>query len=125
MARIEFSKATKQAAKDRSGGVCEAEGHLYGHHQGVRCGEDMTVKGYRYDHVNPVEQSQDANLSNCLAVCPDCHLFKTRTRDIPMLAKGKRIAEKRAGLRPTSRPMPGSKASGLRKRMDGTVERRT
>lgn len=125
MSRIEFSKDVKKQARARSGDACEAEGPLYGHRPGVRCGEDMRTKGYRYDHINPVEQSQDATLGNCLVVCPTCHDFKTRTRDIPMLAKGRRIAEKREGLRPSSRPMPCGRNSPLKKKMNGEVVRRT
>jgi len=41
------------------------------------------------------------------------------------MAKADRVLKKNFGLKPKGRPMPGSKASGLRKRMDGTVERRT
>lgn len=125
MARIEFTRATKEAAWDRSGGACEADGAAYGLPPGVRCGENMTVKGVEYDHINPVEQSQDARLENCLAVCPTCHRWKTGHRDIPMLAKGKRqrntVTRTRRG---SSRPMAGSKASGWKKPMNGPAERR-
>ena len=80
-----------------------------------------------YDHINPVEQSQDAELGNCLAVCPACHHFKTNKRDKPKLAKGRHQALTVTKAKPPRRhqPMAGSKASGFRKRMDGTVERRT
>ncbi len=124
MARIEFTGKVKQAAWDRSGGACEASGALYGHRPGVRCRNDLKTKGVEYDHINPVEQSQDAELSNCLAVCPDCHKWKTGKRDLPMLAKGKRQRATITKTRRASRPMAGSKASGWKKPFNGPAERR-
>jgi len=64
-------------------------------------------------------------LENCRAICPSCNRFKTGKIDIPMIAKTVRQQDKAAGIRGKSRPMPGSKASGWKKRMDGSVERRT
>jgi hypothetical protein len=75
------------------------------------------------------------------------HRKRTAKLDVPAIAKGKRITKKEAAHkarmaeklllvdvrgdmadRPKpkwpSRPMPGSKASSLRRRMDGRVERR-
>lgn len=124
MARIEFSKATRSAAWDRSGGACEAEGPRYGLPPGVRCGADLTVKGIIYDHWDPVEQSQDATLANCVCACPACNRFKTSKIDIPMLAKGKRIFEKSVGLRKTKQPFPGSRDSKFKRHVDGSVSRR-
>ena len=65
------------------------------------------------------------SLENCAAVCVKCHAFKTRNHDIPKAAKTVRQQDKARGTKkPQRRPMPGSKASGLEKRMDGSVERR-
>lgn len=67
------------------------------------------------------------------------HDAKTYTKDIPEVAKQDRLAPQQAEFRkrllakagqgrappkkkPKSRPMPGSRASGVRKRMNGTVE---
>jgi 5-methylcytosine-specific restriction enzyme A len=55
-----------------------------------------------------------------------CHARQTAELDIPLIAKTKRIRARHIGARaPSAHPMPGSKASGLRRRMNGTVERRT
>jgi hypothetical protein len=53
-----------------------------------------------------------------------CHKSKT-VDDVKKIARAKSIEDKRKGFK-VSRypPIPGSKRSGLRKRMDGTVERR-
>jgi len=54
----------------------------------------------------------------------ECHKRKTKN-DQKVIAKIKRIILKRTGgKRRRSRPMPGTKASGWRKRMNGDVERR-
>lgn len=54
-----------------------------------------------------------------------CAREKTR-KDMAAIAEAKRREAKHIGAtRKTSRPLSGSKASGLRKRMNGTVERRT
>jgi len=69
------------------------------------------------------------------------HREKTARVDVPQIAKTKRITKEHeafqsrllaktgqtedAGVRKRKgKPLPGTKASGLRKRMDGTVERR-
>ncbi len=54
-----------------------------------------------------------------------CHKEKT-PEDVHLLAKAKRRRAKHIGIKPhTSRPIPGSRASGLRKKFNGQVERRT
>lgn len=54
-----------------------------------------------------------------------CAKEKTR-KDMGAIAQAKRREAKHIGAeRKTSRPIPGSKASSLRKRMNGNVERRT
>jgi hypothetical protein len=49
---------------------------------------------------------------------------KDVTQDNPRMQKADRVLKKDFGLRTKVRPMPGSKLSGLRKRIDGTVVRR-
>ena len=58
-----------------------------------------------------------------LVITKKCHRIITdeRRREID---KTRRISEKNAGVRKRKgRPMPGTRASGIRKRFDGTVER--
>lgn len=110
MARSEFTKRTKLAALARAGEVCE---------------ECLLRPVAEFDHAIPAAIGGGNDLANCVALCRRCHANKTRKRDVPQIAKSKRIAEKRAGVRKSKRPMPGSRASGWRKRMDGTTERRT
>lgn len=87
MSRKEFTRKTKDAAWERSGGACEGSGPLYGLAPSVRCGDDLTVKGVEYDHIDMDANSKDNSLENCCACCPACHLFKTTKHDIPKAAK--------------------------------------
>jgi len=62
--------------------------------------------------------------SNLAPVLVEPHKEKTR-RDVAIKAKIARQRNKHLGIKSKKRPMFGSRASGWRKRMDGTVERRT
>lgn len=53
----------------------------------------------------------------------ECHKPKT-ARDVSEMAKGKRIRERNLGIKRSARPMMGSRASGFKIKMDGSVERR-
>jgi 5-methylcytosine-specific restriction enzyme A len=61
--------------------------------------------------------------SNLAPALRDKHREKTAA-DVAEKSMIRRKRAKHLGIRKPSRPMPGSKASGFRKRMDGTVERR-
>lgn len=98
MGRAEFSKATKRAAYDRSGELCEAVGSLYGLPPGQRCNMPLS-RGVEYDHIDLEANSHDASLENCAAVCPPCHRIKTTTHDIPKAAKTLRQQDKARGIR--------------------------
>ncbi len=91
MTRLEFSKATRKAALMRSGGICEAMGAVYGLEPEIRCTASLAF-GVEFDHYPKSALDEDSNgLDNCVACCPAHHKHKTRTYDIPMQAKGRRI----------------------------------
>lgn len=112
--RHEFTKATKESAWKRCGGKCE------------ECGKQIrSGHGPEYDHIIEAWLGGSADLENCAVLCAHCHSKKTATQSIPQIAKTKRVISKRIKAdRPSRRPMPGSKASGLKKHMDGSVSRR-
>jgi 5-methylcytosine-specific restriction protein A len=97
MTRTEFSKATKRAALERSGQICEARGKLYSLHPGERCGKHLSW-GVEFDHVIACSNGGDNSLDNCLAICPACHGWKTRNLDTPRAAKIKRQSDKHKGV---------------------------
>ncbi len=121
--RLEFTKSVKLEMYRRAGGpgnVC-CEG----------CGVPLKGKPFDYDHQ--LEEWERENIAHGLRAPLNaadgkllgrdcCHKPKT-ARKAGERAHGKRLVEKAARCASKSRPMPGSKASGLRKRMNGTVER--
>ena len=77
-----------------------------------------------YETLHPFTDGKPT-LENCEVLCGCCHREKTAQEDVPRMAKADRARRKiMDGEKRKSRPIPGSKASGWRKRMDGTVERR-
>lgn len=99
---------------------------MFDDHKGVcvicNFGIDHTER-WRDEHIRPLALGGSNDLSNRGPAHERCSKAKDKT-DIRSIAKAKRQRSKHLGIKRTSRPMPGSKASGFRKRMDGTVERR-
>jgi 5-methylcytosine-specific restriction protein A len=121
--RREFSAPTKRAALERSEGRCEGVGVLYGLKPRLRCNAPLN-RGKIFDHVTADALGGEPTLENCLVICPTCNAVKTHKGDTPRIAKMKRQRDDHLGIKSrSSRPMPGSKGSGLRRRMDGTTWR--
>jgi hypothetical protein len=96
--RYEFSKPVKREALKRSGGFCEAVGKAYGLPSGQRCNAPLS-HGVEFDHYPvPATERDSDSLDNCVACCKTCHAFKTRTLDIPVQAKTKRVSDKHTGV---------------------------
>jgi 5-methylcytosine-specific restriction protein A len=108
--RQEFSAKTKAQAFERSGGHCE------------ECTAKLYPGKIAYDHVIPDGLHGDNSLGNCAVLCVACHGKKT-PGDVANIARAKRRQRRHIGIKRNSRPLAGSKASGLRKRMNGTVEK--
>jgi 5-methylcytosine-specific restriction endonuclease McrA len=99
MSRTEFTRSTKRAALDRSGLKCEASGPRYGFKEGQRCNCSLSL-GVQFDHAVPDALGGDNSLENALAICVQCHKFKTRN-DIKQIRKSDRQRDKATGvLRP-------------------------
>ena len=115
--RAEFSKKTKAEAFLRDGGCC------------VECGAKLHSETTEYDHIKPCALGGDNSLDNCQCLCCDCHKGKTKG-DVKTIAKTKRQYNKANGIttrrkaKIPSRPFAGSRASGWKKKLDGSVERR-
>ena len=121
--RYEFSKQTKRAALKRSDQLCEAVGAVYGLEPGQRCHAPLS-RGVEFDHypVPATERDRDG-LENCVACCPTCHKHKTRTFDIPVQAKTKRVSDAHLGVTKKS-GFATNRNGAFKKKMDGTVVRR-
>lgn len=104
MPRHNFSAAVKKAAKLRAAGRCEASGEVYGLEPGQRCNALLQGKRVEIDHY-PIPATDEGSdvLSNAVTCCVKCHSHKTANYDIPMQAKGKRLALRAEGIRPPSK----------------------
>lgn len=110
MARAEFSKPVRRAAKERANGNCEAVGPWYGLPEGKRCNAIIT-RYVEFDHIILEANSHDNSLENCACVCIPCHRVKTAKHDTPLAAKTVRQQDKDSGV---SRPKGFWKPEGYK-----------
>lgn len=103
--RQNFPKSVQRAALDRSGGICEAIGPLYGHAPNVRCVAKLT-KSKNFDHVNGDSNGGKPTLANCAVTCPSCNQHKNNKTDTPRAAKGLRQQDKNRGIKKAKVPIP-------------------
>jgi len=90
------------------------------------CGEriDGTREPWIIEHCRPLGLAGSNEHSNLGPAHRDCADAKT-SDDVRRISKAKRVKQKHIGIKKTqSRPIPGSKASGWKKKFDGTWERR-
>lgn len=121
--RHEFPKPVKREALKRSNFLCEGEGPLYGLAEGKRCNASLT-RGVEFDHRIPDGLGGEPTLENCIAICCDCHRYKTKN-DVSRIAKMKRQRDRNMGIKKRKGPpMAGSRDSLFKRKMDGTIERR-
>jgi 5-methylcytosine-specific restriction endonuclease McrA len=83
--RQEFSEKVKVAAFERARGRCE------------RCTALLAGSNRpQYDHSTPDAVDGPPTLANCVVLCRNCHGRKTSEKDVPEIAKTKRIRAKHA-----------------------------
>jgi len=97
---------------NRNGGIC----HLCS--MKIDAGQEWDVS-----HDTPLEMGGADEGDNLKPAHRRCHRHHTATVDVPVIRKTQRKEAKHLGARKSARPIPGSKASGIRKRMSGKVER--
>jgi 5-methylcytosine-specific restriction protein A len=115
MSRKSLTSAQRVRIFDAGAGLC----HFCGCKIHAERGEAWDVS-----HVIPLEAGGPDELHNMQPAHRTCHRKHTAEIDAPRIAKTKRQRQKHLGIRhPTVRPLPGSRASGIRKRMSGEVER--
>lgn len=97
---------------ERAGGKCQE--------CGVKIRQGMV---WECDHVVALVNGGANAESNLECVCKPCHGLRTR-EDVAEKATLAKKRKKALGVsKSRSRPMPGTRASGIRKRMNGTVEK--
>ena len=137
--RLNFPKDIRRAALERSGGYCECVGPDYGLPLGKRCNAPLS-KGIHFEHIIADSIGGKPHLTNCLASCPKCNLYKADHIDKPRAAKVKRQSDKHHGILSSKAHIanrgfaktslksrePGPKETQIRmlkNRIDGTVIR--
>lgn len=96
---------------DRAGWCCEWCGRRLSPHNPPE-----------FDHATALVNGGENRETNLRVLCRDCHGGKTRAD----VAEKSAVARKRAkhlGFAPRKRLVPGSRGSGFRKKLDGTVIR--
>jgi len=90
------------------------------------CQSKISVgKSWDIDHILPLALGGTNEPTNLQILCKPCHKAKTTQSDIPAIAKAKRRRAKHIGARsPTIRPIPGSRNSPWKKKIDGTLVKR-
>lgn len=91
--RREFSKQVRRDAFMRANGQCEGKPY------GERCCVRLTLGKYHYDHDIPDALGGEPVLENCVVLCIACHKDKTATKDVPAIAKTKRIQDRQKGIK--------------------------
>lgn len=87
------------------------------------CGNALVAGHFEFDHIQALEHDGDNAPDNWRAICTSpCHKQKTKA-DHQARSKRDRIAV--GGRQRKGAPMPGTRASGWKRNMDGTVERRS
>lgn len=112
--RAKISTRARLAVWEAHGGICCICGRK------IEAGEKWIA-----EHVRALELGGADDQSNLAPAHESCAREKTRD-DHRRAAKAKRVKARHVGAKaPSKRPMPGSRASGWKRKMDGTWERRT
>lgn len=115
MKRREFTLKTKRAGFDRCKGFCEL------------CDTYLLPGTEQYDHITPAGLGGSNQLDNLQVLCWPCHSDKTHRKggDRSKMYKADRQKKAHEGTKKRKgRPIPGSRDHYLKKKIDGTVERR-
>jgi 5-methylcytosine-specific restriction protein A len=114
MTRTNFTKPTRRDAFARAAGHCEAA-RVNAAYPGLLpdCKAKLQRGRFRYDHIVPDWIGGPASLENCAVLCDCCDKIKTGTRDIPAIAKTKRLQDAEMGIKSPTKKI---QSAGFRKR---------
>jgi 5-methylcytosine-specific restriction endonuclease McrA len=112
MTRRHIGPRERLAIFAAAGGMC--------HICGVKI--DGTRDRWDIEHVIPLAMGgdEDTGSDNLQPACASCHRGKTAT-DLGALAKAKRVEAKHLGAKRSRSPIPGSKGTPWKRKLDGTT----
>jgi len=114
MTRRSISATRRLRIFEAAGGKCHICGQKI---QGLH-------EPWEVEHIIPLALGGDDEDHNMAPAHIACHGQKTRD-EAPRIAKSRRMRQRSAGIpRTVRRPIPGSRRSPWKKRLDGTVVRR-
>jgi 5-methylcytosine-specific restriction protein A len=100
---------------------------IFERHKGAcyLCGGRIAAgEAWDVEHIRALALGGPDTDDNCAPAHRRCHAVKTRD-DTARISKAKRQKAASLGIKTRKgRPMPGSRASGIKKHMDGSVSRR-
>lgn len=87
-----------------------------------KCIIDPVRKRWRADHIRRHAEGGEDTPENLWPICEECDINFKAPNDTTEVAKGKRVSDQHFGIK-VSRgpPMPGSRRSRFKKKMDGTT----
>lgn len=100
---------------------------VWENHKGICKLCDCKIDGVRerwiVEHIIPLALGGKDEPENMAPAHEACALAKTfgKSGDIAKAAKAKRMKSKHIGLKKSKNPLPGSKGSKFKKKMDGSV----
>jgi 5-methylcytosine-specific restriction enzyme A len=111
IARKQLSARARRKLFDAGRGMC------------CVCGLPIGYKPWIVEHIIPLSMGGADDEANRAPAHLTCARIKT-AEEVPVRAKADRQRAAHIGAKAPRRPMPGSRVSGLKKKLDGTVVKR-
>ena len=122
MTRLNSNRARRLCLETHARQDEQGRTYMPCHISGLRIYPERGDK-WEAEHLVPVAMGGSNDASNIAPAMVEPHRDKTK-QDVKAIAKVRRAYDKRMGVRRPKRPMHGSRASGIKKHMDGRVSRR-
>lgn len=84
------------------------------------CSQRLEIKGWDVEHPQALELLGPDDIEALMPICKPCHKVKTAD-DKRAIAKANSTRDKFIGAKKSRNPLPGSRGSRMRIKMDGTV----
>ena len=84
------------------------------------CGNEIRQRPI-FEHIQADGLQGEPVLENCKIYCKICADIKTHTQDNTIMQKADRVLKRTYGIAKSRNPMPGSRGSKWKKKMNGKV----